>query len=336
MTPYSTVLTIKSSSAKSLEKLREHCRAGAWLLGYSARLLGYRFASAVYYCSMHLRTNSNRVLRLVALGITFCLLFWCSVLLLRLSLYKQYSLDEFAYAHAAWLVNKGNIPHRDFFEFHFPLPYLIFSRFIGDSPLGLVRIRLFMLVAIVFTSYSMYRINRGLGRLLALSGPVIAVTSPAFVLFATEIRPDALAFSFFLGSLSLLFPSPAGSSRAFASGVLLILALFASQKAIIYASPLLLGVTIDVCRRGGSPPLISRRRYWLSGVGGVGICIVGYFVITRSSLVWFDQTLVWARYHEQRYPGFSWTRYGLAAVAQSPNIVCAWHNRGSRLRNFPA
>src|SRR5450432_1007740 len=138
----------------------------------------------------------------------------------RLGLFKRFSIDEFQYAHAAWLVSHGALPYRDFFEFHFPLPYLGYSLFVNDSPGSIAHLRLVMLASFALTSFALYRINRREGVALALTAPIVAATSAPFVFFATEIRPDAVAFSLFITALSLLYPAPVGRARAAAAGVL--------------------------------------------------------------------------------------------------------------------
>ena len=34
----------------------------------------------------------------------------------RIALERYYSIDEFQYAHAGWLVSRGAVPYRDFFD----------------------------------------------------------------------------------------------------------------------------------------------------------------------------------------------------------------------------
>ena len=136
----------------------------------------------------------------------------CWVDVLRLSAFKRFSIDEFQYAHAAWLVSHGKLPYRDFFEFHFPLPYLGYSLFVTDDPGSIAHLRWVMLACFALTSYALYRINRREGLALALTAPIVAATTTPFVFFATELRPDAVAFGLFLSALSLLYPAPVSLS----------------------------------------------------------------------------------------------------------------------------
>ena len=65
--------------------------------------------------------------RLVVTMLLGLLCLWVGVQTIRMTLFKSYALhgfrDEFQYAHAAWLVSKGAVPYRDFFDHHFPLLY---------------------------------------------------------------------------------------------------------------------------------------------------------------------------------------------------------------------
>jgi hypothetical protein len=240
----------------------------------------------------------------------------------RLALFKRFSIDEFQYAHAAWLVRHGKLPYRDFFEFHFPLPYLSYSFLITDDPGSIAHLRLFMLAVFALTSFGLYRINRQYGPALALTAPIVAATSTPFVFFATEIRPDAVAFGLFSVALSLLTPTPVGRARAFGVGALWVLALFATQKAIIYSAPLGVILLVDAFRARFRPRLLDSIAPLLLGSAVVAFVIAIYFVVTHSGGAWFKQTLVWAAYHESRYPGFSWQVYGLQALADAP-VLCA-------------
>ncbi|HEX3777219.1 MAG TPA: hypothetical protein VHV51_22255 [Polyangiaceae bacterium] len=246
---------------------------------------------------------------------------WIEVV--RVGLFKRFSIDEFQYAHAAWLVSHGKVPYRDFFEFHFPLPYLSYAPFISDDPASIGHLRLFMLVVFALTSFGIYRINRELGPALALTGPIVLATTTPFTFFATEIRPDPVAFALFVLALSLFFPAPVTPRRACAIGALWVLALFASQKAIIYTAPLGLVLVVDAIRARSpfNARLLEAWRPLLLGAGGVALVIALYFLFTRSGTAWLEQTLIWARYHERHYPGFPWTRYAAPAF-ESSKLLC--------------
>ncbi|MFP2913098.1 hypothetical protein ACLESD_50460, partial [Pyxidicoccus sp. 3LFB2] len=122
---------------------------------------------------------------------------------LRLALHKAFSIDEFQYAHAAWLVSRGQVPYRDFFEVHLPLVYQVLAPLflvLGDDPLNVLALRASMLVPLAGACAAVAVLNRREGRAAVLLAPVLLLALPPFVRFATEVRPDALAIALFLGA----------------------------------------------------------------------------------------------------------------------------------------
>ncbi len=262
------------------------------------------------------KLDASRVTKLAGVGVAVLSAIACWIEVARLSLLKRFSIDEFQYAHAAWLVSHGKLPYRDFFEFHFPLPYLSYSFFINDSPGSIAHLRLFMLACFALTSFGLYRLNRERGVALALTAPIAAATATPFTFFATEIRPDAVAFALFVNALACLRPAQVTRGRAALGGILWVLALFATQKTLIYSAPLAVLLLVDVIR-AREPWRARWLEAWLPlalGAGGVALLIALYFLVTHSGVAWFQQTLVWAAYHEKHYPGFPWTDYGLPAL----------------------
>ena len=266
-------------------------------------------------------SDASRAARAAGIVVASVVAIASSVEVARLSIFKRFSIDEFQYAHAAWLVSHSKLPYRDFFEFHFPLPYLSYSLFVNDSPGSIAHLRLFMLAVFALTSIALYRINRSLGPALALTAPIALATSAPFVFFATEIRPDSVAFGLFAAALSLLFPAPSSRNRALGAGALWVLALFATQKAIIYSAPLAVLLLVNAVRPKTRARELGTLLRIVLGGSAVALVIAIYFVVTHSGAAWFQQTLIWASFHEKRYPGFSWTVYGVPAFESVPVLV---------------
>src|SRR3954466_1058866 len=87
---------------------------------------------------------------------------------------KHLSLDEAQYAHAAWLVSRGEVPYRDFFEVHLPLVYQALAPvfwLLGDSPLNILALRVGMLVPLAGTGAAAASLNRRYGLLAVLLAP---------------------------------------------------------------------------------------------------------------------------------------------------------------------
>ncbi|MCY1033638.1 hypothetical protein OV207_19455 [Corallococcus sp. BB11-1] len=135
----------------------------------------------------------------------------------RLALHKAFSIDEFQYAHAAWLMAHGQVPYRDFFEVHFPLVYQLLSPLfvlLGDDPRNVLALRAAMLVPLAGACASVFLLNRREGRTAALLAPVLLLLSPTFLHFATEVRPDALTAALFLGALAALAAQPGAAATS--------------------------------------------------------------------------------------------------------------------------
>jgi hypothetical protein len=235
-----------------------------------------------------------------------------SVQAARLALHKSFSIDEFQYAHAAWLVARGQVPYRDFFEVHLPLVYQVLAPvfwFTGDSPLSVLALRAAMLVPLVGTCVAAASLNRKQGPGAMLLAPVLLLATPPFVTFATEVRPDPLAFALFLGALALLAAKPS-SWKAFGAGALLVAAVWGSQKVLFYGGLVGLVLAGDaVLRRGRSPALLPTPGAFLAGAGTVLALLAAYLTVTRSWAAGWHWCFAWAADHQRHYPGFSWREY---------------------------
>jgi len=232
---------------------------------------------------------------------------------------KYFSLDEFQYAHAAWLVARGEVPYRDFFEVHFPLLYQVLAPVFlvaGDDPTAIVGLRIGMLPFVAIACVAAATLNRAEGRVAALAAPLFLLALPSFVTLATEIRPDAVACALFLASLAVLRMASARDRAAgFVSGVLLVGAVWGSQKAAFYGSICAPALLLDLVsgrsatRRGDPTPLLRSPFAFVAGAAsGLSILAV-YLTATQSWAAWWSWCFVWAAEHQRHYPGFSWQRY---------------------------
>lgn len=241
---------------------------------------------------------------------------------LRLALHKAFSIDEFQYAHAAWLVSRGQVPYRDFFEVHFPLVYQALAPLfgvLGDDPRNVLALRAAMLVPLAGTCVAAAVLNRREGRTVALLAPVLLLALPPFVRFATEVRPDALATCLFLGALAALSLRPATRVRGFAAGALLVAAAWGSQKVLFYGGAVGAVLAVDgVLRRGRAPALVPAPLAFLAGAGTVLAAVAAYLTATGSWAAWWQWCFVWAAGHQQHYPGFSWRDYLLPVLREQP------------------
>lgn len=192
--------------------------------------------------------------------------------LLRLVAEKNFSIDEFTYAHAGWLVAEGYLPFRDFFSHHFPLSYFVFSILFlafGADPTAIIYARLLMLPFLVTIIVSVWLINRGIPPVWRMVSVLMVISSPNFAFFATELRPDTLALAAFLLAAALC--SLECRSRfgiGFLTGLLLVLTVWFSEKALTYS--IFLGLALIYEGIQGRKRLSFGKSF--RGVGGGRVC----------------------------------------------------------------
>lgn len=247
------------------------------------------------------------------------LLAWVALLFFeafRFGINKFYSIDEFQYAHAAWLVSKGFVPYRDFFDHHFPFLYQLASPIFflsKDNPSAMALMRWFMIPWWAWMVISLGYLNRRVGMASALLGIAFLLSMKPFLERATEFRPDVLAFSFFVGALVLVSPRThaLGKWHLFFSGILMGACLWSSQKAFYYAWIFLMPFVLKLfARRFEENDLDTFRTIpFTVGLASVFLSVLLYLVGTKSFSPWMYWCIYWARIHQSEYPGFVWTRY---------------------------
>ena len=247
----------------------------------------------------------------------------CGVSLVLLAVTKAYAIDEFQYSHAAWLVAQGQVPYKDFFEFHFPLPYQVLAlplTVLPSSPLVIGCLRIAMLGVTGLLFLSIRRMLQPFATWVCVSTLGLALTSRTLAGFLVEVRPDLFAIAFFFASVALLSGN-ASSRRAFWSGLGFGLGVWSSQKAVIYGVVFAVGLLIDLARRRRGTPWVAFPLAWLGGVATVAGLVACYLTATGSWNEWFDCAVRWAAWHERHYPRFSWATYLLPTLREAPHLV---------------
>ena len=220
-----------------------------------------------------------------------------ALLTLRILHYKHFTIDEFQYAHASWLVAHGQIPYRDFFNDRFPLLYQTLGAvpLLGNAkPQDILLLRWAMLPALAAIVACCAVLNRRRGAVTALLGVLFLLATPAFTTRATEIRPDPLAFALFLCAIAVLSSNRIRTSVAAPiAGCLVASSLWTSLKVAVY------GVVFIA--------LLWRRKTlprFVAGFAVVVALIAAYLLMSRSMTDWFTWSVKWAWVHEAEYPAF--------------------------------
>lgn len=256
-------------------------------------------------------------------------IFWaCALVFLLVTLFlsfnKFFTIDEFQYAHAAWLCAHGMVPYRDFFDHHFPFLYQIFSVFFifSNNPLTILYLRAGMILFLILDFCAIWLINSKYSRnyLSSLLGIVFLLCCWPFITRALEIRPDSMAFALFFCSLAVVcfhkkeinIPPFKRFCHPFTAGMILALAVWSSQKVLVYGAPIALFLLVDFIsyhqkKRGNS--LFGNPYHFLNGSMLVGFIILGYLFLTRSLVTMWFWCIMFPMEMQAGFQGFSWAKH---------------------------
>jgi 4-amino-4-deoxy-L-arabinose transferase-like glycosyltransferase len=201
---------------------------------------------------------------------------------------RRFDPDEFEHAHDAWLMWKGMVPYKDFFEHHTPWYYYVLRPFyhwiavaasFENAHRFLMAARGLSLVLMAVATYLVYRIGRAWRDVrTGLVAALFFVAQPVVLQKTIEMRPDMLALPFLLAGLLLLLrelerapDSGAPDLRQFiAAGFAVGAAIMCTQKMMFALPGLLAGLGIWVLR-GGRAGILRRSSAILVFVAGIAI-----------------------------------------------------------------
>jgi hypothetical protein len=240
---------------------------------------------------------------------------------------RFFTIDEYQWGHATWLVSEGKVPYRDFYEHHLPFGYLLHSLFLPDGPsfteraLVLRKIAFaYILVAGSILALATYVGRRGpYESLLSLIVPI----SVGFGLMsAIDYRGDNWSAFTLLCCLSVLEMNQTVRRPwlAAAAGILFSAAILMTQKAILLGGfAVALMFLLSVWHQlSTSPPLwlsrFSAQRIYFPGVFFVAAALPVAALVALGAWVGqleqaFQIAFVQSLQHEQLYPGFSAWKY---------------------------
>lgn len=150
---------------------------------------------------------------------------WLIIALLWLyfSFFHCFDDDEFQHCHNAYLIWKGLVPYRDFFEHHLPLYHIIFSPLylFGEKPSTIFLFRLLSLVCSGLVFVFLYRnLKENTSARIALFCITLLAFVPMYLLKMTEARPESIAILLFTVVAISIFPMQENRDRIFVAGVL--------------------------------------------------------------------------------------------------------------------
>ena len=244
---------------------------------------------------------------------------------------RFFTVDEYQYAHATWLVSEGERPYVDFYEHHFPLSYVAHAPLVwpdGAFAEKVLRLRALVFgyllgVSLLLGWATWCRTRDRCASLLALAFPAAFGFS---LMSAVDYRADNFGAYLFVGGWCLLDANRAESGkRGFAvlAGVALGLAVLMTQKMLFVAgASALLALAYDRFRAGrshGTESALVVFPAWFCL--GVALPLVFALVLGAAagilSQAW-EITILQAIEHEVFYPAVSWSQYAGPFFRETP------------------
>lgn len=224
---------------------------------------------------------------------------------------RFFTIDEWQYGHATWLVSQGDRPYADFYEHHFPLSYVAHALLLPEE--GSFSSRALFLRQIPFAYVLFVALVLGACVAVATRNPCAALLAtflPVSVGFglmsAIEYRADNFGAFLGIGCLALLDANRRLRTAALAAvgGALAACSLLMTQKmAMLLGIPLALLLAVDLARRGRAARALVVRPAWFLGVcaGVLGAAVAAAAVagVLREGL---EDTVLDALRHEAIYP----------------------------------
>ncbi len=147
-------------------------------------------------------------------------------------LFHGFDDDEFQHCHNAFLIWKGFVPYRDFFEHHIPLYHILFSGLFAFDT-GRWTIFLFRIASVIASAGVFVLIGKYLKKTYDSTTAIISLTLlacvPMFLIKMTEARPESIAILVFAIVMVSIF-SEHFDHNSFFAGILSAMMTCLSQK----------------------------------------------------------------------------------------------------------
>lgn len=233
---------------------------------------------------------------------------------------RFFTIDEYQFGHATWLVSQGQRPYVDFYEHHFPLGYVLHAPLLwpdGSFAGKARRLRAVPLVYLAGLALALGLATRAVTRdtPTALLAAILPVANGFGLMSAVDYRADGFAACLFLASLAGLEANRTRGHRGLAAacGAGLALAVGMTQKMVYLAGGSLLALAILqlVSRRAGraGPPLVARPGWVLgtmAALGAAGLAVAAALGLVEAG---FQRTVAEAFAHEAAHPEVPVTRF---------------------------
>lgn len=186
--------------------------------------------------------------------------------------HAEFEVDELQHLHAAYLVSRGEVPYRDFFEHHTPLFYLVGGQFIDPNRADtetIFRFRVASLAAhliAIILGTTIAALGGGAAALAVLVFLVVEIFSFAW---GTLTFLDSFAAPLLLLSALILSTRPRAVASHLSAGLLIGAAILLTQKAI-FAAPAPLALLFLCAPQGDLRRFVLVRAVALA-IGGAAL-----------------------------------------------------------------
>jgi hypothetical protein len=218
--------------------------------------------------------------------------------------------DEFQHAHMAWLLARGEVPHRDFFEHHLPLYHFVLAPFTLGSP-GPERILALRLLSVCLAMGCLTALAKAIRIWTGADSPgILALTafSPVFFIKMIEVRPEGFCLLLACVAIALL----KNPKLLFLSGLLTGAMVMGSQKFVFLAA----GLFFVAWREHGFRPLL---RFCGGGLVSPVLFLLYYLVTGAAGAAFQDLVIMNLHWQESfspaMYGGLLWSGSALLTVS---------------------
>jgi hypothetical protein len=274
----------------------------------------------------HGRLRLSRLQLIAAVGlVTAAIVLLVNVY--QFALTRFFTIDEYQWGHATWLISEGKLPYRDFYEHHLPLGYIGHSLFLSDDASfvdNALRLRViafwYVVAACVCVATADYVTNRD-----PYTAPLYAAVpiSVGFGLMsAIDYRGDNWSAFTLLCCFSIIQINQVVKRRRWAAvaGALFAIAILMTQKALLLGGLAIFGMLLV----GFWSSFSAAPPAWIARASAQRIDHPGIFCIAAAIPVAvmcgsgaalgllekaFEITVIQAWEHERLYPGFSAWKY---------------------------
>jgi len=249
---------------------------------------------------------------------------------------RFFSVDEYQFGHASWLVSQGRLPYLDFYEHHFPLSYALHAPLVaGDAAFDTRALRLRMVTFLYLLALAAAAAAATWTALRDPCAALLASFLPLSIGFGLmsqiDYRADTIAAYVLLAALCLLEINRSRDRRALAAiagAAAAIAALMTQKMALLGGVTLIALLGCDLMRawrlpRAERAPLV-RQPLWFAGSAA------GVFAVALGVAAWlgllgaaYEITVVQAARHEARYPAISALDYLRPFLAATPFTTIA-------------